>query len=83
MITQNPCTPKEFKTLIKKRDFFKGLLIGVCILWPCILAAAIYFYYKKGTVALFLPTVTIILGFLPVYLRVKTLNAEIKSKEIS
>lgn len=83
MTTKIPSNPKDLKTLIKQRDFLRGLLIGVCILWPCILAAAIYFYYKKSNIALFLPVVTIILGFLPVYLRVKTLNAEIKSKELS
>jgi len=83
MISNNPSNPQDLKTLIKQRDFFKGLLIGVCILWPCILAAAIYFYFKKGNIALFLPALTIILGFIPVYLRVKTLNTEIKSKELS
>ncbi|MNW99617.1 hypothetical protein D3C86_290960 [compost metagenome] len=83
MITNNPSNPQDIKTLTKQRDFFKGLLIGVCILWPCIFAAAIYFYYIKGNIALFFPALTIILAFLPVYLRLKTLSSEIKSKEQS
>lgn len=82
MATKNPTNHQDLKPLIKQRDFFKGLLIGVFILWPCILAAAVYFYYKKGNIALFLPAVTIILGFLPVYLRFKTLSSEIKSKKL-
>lgn len=82
MKSNNPSNPQDLKTLIKQRDFFKGVLIGVCILWPCILAAAIYFYFKKGNIALFLPALTIILAFLPVYLRVRTLNTEIKAKEL-
>lgn len=81
-MSNNPSTTKELKTLIKQRNFFKGVLIGVSILWPFILAAAIYFYYKKDSIALFLPAVTIILSFLPVYLRVKALNAEIRSNEL-
>lgn len=80
MITKNP---QNLKTLIKQRDFFKGLLIGVCILWPFILAAAIYFYYKKNSVALFIPSITVFIGFLPIYLRFKSLDAEIKSKKLS
>ncbi len=80
MTTNNPSAAQDLKSLIKQKDFFKGILIGISILWPCILAAAIYFYYKKANVALFLPVVTIILAFLPVYLRFKSLSAEIKSK---
>lgn len=83
MKADNPSNPQDLKTLKKQRDFFKGLLIGACILWPFVLAAAIYFYYKKDNVALFIPTMTLIVGFLPIYLRVKTLSAEIKSKELN
>jgi len=83
MIANNPTTPRDLKRLTKKRDFLKGVLIGTCILWSCILAAAIYFYYKKSNIALFLPAVTIILGFLPIYLRFKALSSEIKVKKLS
>lgn len=83
MITKNPSNPQDLKTLIKQRDFFKGILIGVCILWPFILAAAVYFYYKKDNIALFIPSVTVFIGFLPIYLRFKSLDAEIKSKKLS
>ena len=80
MKLSNPSSSQELKTLTKQRDFFKSLLIAACFLWPCILVAAIYFYHKKGNIALFIPVLTIILCLLPVYLRVKTLKAEIKSK---
>lgn len=83
MISNNPSNPQDLKTLTKQRDFFKGVLIGVCILWPFILAAAIYFYYKKDNIALFIPSITIFISFLPIYLRFKTLNSEIKAKELS
>jgi hypothetical protein len=80
MKLSNPSSSQELKTLTKQRDLFKSLLIAAFILWPCILVAAFYFYHKKGNIALFIPVFTIILCLLPVYLRVKTLNAKIKSK---
>ena len=83
MISNNPSNLQDLKTLIKQRDFFKGVLIGVCILWPFILAAAIYFYYKKDNIALFIPSITIFISFLPIYLRFKTLTSEITAKELS
>jgi len=83
MLTKNQSNPQDLNTLIKQKDFFKGVLIGVCILWPFVLAAAIYFYYKKGNVALFIPSITIFVSFLPIYLRFKTLSSEIKSKKLS
>ncbi|SDC23265.1 hypothetical protein SAMN04488024_101583 [Pedobacter soli] len=69
------------KKLIKQRDLFKGLLIGACILWPIILSAAVYFYYKKNNTALFIPVCTMVAIFLPVYLRLNALNAEVKSRQ--
>ena len=80
MITNNPSDPQNLKTLTKQRDFFKGLLIGVGILWPLIIAAAFYFFYKKKSITLFFPSITVFIGFLPIYLRFKSLDAEIKSK---
>jgi len=80
MKLSNPSSPQELKTLTKQRDLFKSSLIAACILWPFILVAAIYFYHKKGNIALFIPVLTIIICLLAVYLRVKTLNAKIKSK---
>jgi len=77
MINNQP----ELETLTKNRDLFKGLLIGACILWVFILAAAFYFYSKKGSIALFVPVFTLIVVFLPIYLRFKTLDTEIKSKK--
>lgn len=83
MTSNNLSNSQDLKTLTKQRDFFKGLLIGVCILWPFILAAAFYFYYKKDNIALFIPSITVFIGFLPIYLRFKSLDAEIKSKKAS
>jgi archaellum biogenesis protein FlaJ (TadC family) len=80
MKINDPSNPQDLTTLTKQRDIFKSLLISFCILWPCILVAAIYFYHKKENIALFIPVVTIVLGLLPVYLRFKTLNAEIRSR---
>ncbi len=82
MTSNNPSTQQDIQTLTKQRDFFKGVLIAACILWPFIFLAAIYFYYKKDSIALFIPSVTIFVGFLPIYLRFKTLNAELKSKKL-
>lgn len=82
MLSTNLSNPQDLKTLIKQRNFLKGVLIGICILWPFVLAAAIYFYYKKDNIALFIPSITIFISFLPIYLRIKTLTSEIKSKEL-
>ncbi|EDM38510.1 hypothetical protein PBAL39_20595 [Pedobacter sp. BAL39] len=83
MTANNPTTSQDLKQLTKQRDFFKGILIAACILWPFVIAAAIYFYYKKGNIALFIPACTIFIGFLPIYLRFKALSSEIKAKKLS
>jgi len=82
MIPKNPSSPQDVKTLTKQRDFLKGLLIGACILWLFILVAAIYFYSKKDNIALFIPVLSLIVVFLPIFLRFKTLDAEIKSRKL-
>lgn len=74
--------PQNLKTVIKQRNFLKGLLIGTLILWIFILAAAFYFYSKKDNVALFIPVCSLIVVFLPIFLRFRSLDAEIKSKEL-
>ena len=73
---------QDIKTLTKNRDFLKGILIGTCILWICILAAAFYFYSKKGNVALFIPVCSLIVVFLPIYLRFKSMDANVKSQKL-
>jgi len=73
----------ELKTLTNKRDFFKGLLIGACILWIGIVAAAFYFYFKTGNVALFVPIFGLIVVFIPIFQRFKILDGEIKSKKLN
>ena len=80
MTTKNPSNPQDPKTLTKQRDLFKGLLIGACILWIFMLVAAFYFYFKKDNIALFIPVFSLIAVFVPIYLRFKTLNTEVKSK---
>lgn len=70
----------DLKKLTKNRDFFKGLIIGASILWLFIVAAAFFFYAKKGNIALFIPVFSLIVVFLPIYLRFKSLDTEIKSK---
>ena len=80
MITKNPSNSQDPKTLTKQRDLFKGLLIGAFILWISMLIAAFYFYFKKDNIALFIPVFSLIAVFVPIYLRFKTLNTEVKSK---
>lgn len=78
----NPSNQQDLKTLTKNRDFFKGLLIGACILWLFVLAAGFYFYSKKGNMALFIPVFSLIVVFFPIYQRYKIMDGEIKSKKL-
>jgi len=71
---------KDIKTLTKNRDLYKVLLICACIIWPCILIAAIYFYSKKGSIALFIPVFTLIVVLFPIFFQFKSLNAEVNSR---
>jgi len=71
---------KDIKTLTKTRDLYKSLLISVCILWTCIFIAALYFYSKKGNIALFIPAFTSIAIWFPVYIRFRSLNAKVRSR---
>lgn len=78
MINNQP----ELETLTKNRNLLKGIMIGAGILWLFVVAAAFYFYSKKGNMALFVPVFSLIVVFLPVYMRFKTLDGEIKSKRL-
>jgi membrane-bound metal-dependent hydrolase YbcI (DUF457 family) len=77
----NQSSQTDLKKLIRHRDFFKSLLIAACILWIFILAMAFYLYFKKGDRTLLIPLFALIMVFLPVTLRIRTLEAEIKSRE--
>lgn len=80
MNNEQPLKP-SLEALTKKRDFFKGVTIAAAILWLFLLGMLLYFYvYNKNTVTLIIPMVVMPVVFLPVFLQIKTLSAEIKSR---
>ena len=71
----------SLEALTRKRDFFKGLSIAAAVLWLFLLGMLLYFYIQnKNTVTLIIPLVAMPVTFLPVFLQIKLLSAQIKSR---
>ena len=83
METQQTSKP-SLGGLKKKRGFFKGICIAVAILWLFMLGMLLYLYTQnKNTITLIIPIVAMPVAFLPVFLQIKSLDAEIKSRDIN
>lgn len=80
MNNEQPLQP-SLEALTKKRDFFKGVTIAAAILWLFLVGMLLYFYIcNKNTITLIIPVVVMPVAFLPVFLQIKSLSAEIKSR---
>ena len=86
MDQKNDLSELSDEKLIKRRDMFKGILIGmyaICILM-IVLLVYIFFYksYSEVSIATFIPAMILPVMTLPLLLQVNTLNKEVKSRNL-
>ena len=86
MDQKNDLSELSDEKLIKRRDMFKGILIGmyaICILM-IVLLVYIFFYksYSEVSIATFIPAMMLPVMTLPLLLQVNTLNKEVKSRNL-
>lgn len=72
--------------LIKRRDLFKGFLIGIGIVWLLMIAFVIYIYTTKDTsnfsFVVFLPIFILPVTLMPLFINVGMLNKEVKARNL-
>lgn len=72
--------------LIKKRDLFKGVLIGFGVIFVLAIAIVIYIFTAKGfknvSIATLIPVFTLPMIFVPLLINLNLLNKEIKSRDL-
>lgn len=72
--------------LIKRRDLFKGVLIGIGLVWLLMIAFVIYIYTTKDTTnfsfVVFLPIFILPVTLTPLFINVGMLNKEVKSRDL-
>lgn len=73
------------RKLIKRRDLFKGFLIGIGIVWLFMIAFVIYIFATrevKVSFVVFLPIFILPVTLTPLFINVGLLNKEIKSRNL-
>lgn len=72
--------------LVKRRDLFKGFLIGIGLVWLCIIAFVLYIYATQDTsnfsFVVFLPIFILPVTLAPLFINVGLLNKEVKSRKL-
>lgn len=72
--------------LIKRRDLFKGFLIGIGLVWLFMVAFVIYIFATKDTsqfsFVVFLPIFILPVTLSPLLINVGLMNREIKSRKL-
>ena len=72
--------------LIKRRDLFKGFLIGIGIVWLIMIAVMIYLFATKDmskvSFTTFIPIFVLPVTLMPLFLNVELLDKEVKSRKL-
>lgn len=86
MDKKNELSDWSDKKLIKQRDLLKGVLIGMYVVCFLSIVALLYIFFNKGfssiSIATFIPVFMLPVITLPLLLQVKTLNKEVKSRNL-
>jgi hypothetical protein len=71
--------------LIKKRNLFKGVLIGFGVIWILIISVFVYLFATRGlkniSFIAFLPVFISSITLLPLLINLNLVNKEIKSRK--
>lgn len=72
--------------LVKRRDLFKGFLIGIGLVWVFMIAFVLYIYATQDTskfsFVVFLPIFILPVTLAPLFINVGLLNKEVKSRKL-
>ena len=86
MDKKNELSDWSDKKLIKQRDLLKGVLIGMYVVCFLSIVALLYIFFNKGfssiSIATFIPVFMLPVITLPLLLQVKTLNKEVKARNL-
>jgi len=66
--------------LIKRRELFKGVVLGFIIIWLLVFGIGVYLYLNKSDGKLFFMLFPLSGTLLPLYVYLNSLKAEIKSR---
>lgn len=80
-MANNTLAALSTEKLIKRRDLFKGVIIGFGMVWLAVIGLAIYFLITKNTYKLFFPLATFPIAMLPSFIQWNLLNKEIKNRQ--
>lgn len=86
MKNSNSISDLSNEKLIKRRDLFKGFLIGIGLVWFFMIAFVIYIFATKETsnfsFVVFLPIFILPVTLTPLFINVGLLNKEVKSRNL-
>lgn len=86
MKNNNSISDLSNEKLIKRRDLFKGFLIGIGLVWLFMIAFIIYIFATKDTsnfsFVVFLPIFILPVTLTPLFINLGLLNKEVKSRKL-
>ena len=86
MDQKNDLSELSDEKLIKRRDMLKGVLIGMYALCILFIVLLLYIFINKGfssvSIATFIPVFMLPVITLPLLFQLKTLNKEVKSRNL-
>ncbi len=86
MENKNKLSELSDEKLLKRRDLFKGILIGMYVVCVFLIILLVYIFYNKGfdaiSIASFVPVFMLPVITMPLYLQVSLLNKEIKARNL-
>jgi hypothetical protein len=86
-MSKNPIANLSNEKLIKRREFLKGALIGIGIIWILLTAICTYIFFKQGlknnSFVMFIPLFTLPATLLPLFINLSLLSKEIKSRKLN
>lgn len=86
-MTKNPFAALANDKLIKRKNLFKGILIGFAITWLLIALTFAYIFFTRGfknnSFIVLIPLSTLPITLLPTFINLNLLTKEIKSRNLN
>lgn len=86
MNQKNDLSELSDEKLIKRRDLFKGILIGMYSVCVILVVLLLYIFFNNGfsnlSIVTFLPVILLPVITLPLAFQLSTLNKEVKSRNL-
>ena len=86
MENKNNISELSDEKLIKRRDLFKGILIGMYVVCVILIILLVYIFFNKGfsaiSIASFIPVFMLPVITMPLYFQVTLLEKEVKARNL-